>query len=282
MSYLHINNLYKDRDILLFKECYALEKIHGTSAHVQWKDNEVKFFSGGCKHETFVALFNKDELEKKFKETGVDSVIVYGEAYGGKLQGMRETYGDKLQFVAFEVKIGNCWLSVPQAYWFVADLGLEFIAYENIPTTLEALNRVRDAPSIQAFRNGCGNNKMREGIVLRPPIELTKNNGERVIAKYKREEFRETKTKRPVKKERFEVLQKAREIADEWVTEMRLTHVLDAFPDADITKTGMIIKAMVEDVLREAKGEIMGSGEVKQSIGRTTALMFKRRIKEIK
>ena len=81
---------------------------------------------------------------------------------------------------------------------------------------------------------------------------------------------------------KFEVLQKAKEIADEWVTEMRLTHVLDAFPDADITKTGMIIKAMVEDVLREAKGEIVESGEVKQAISRTTALMFKRRIKEIK
>lgn len=37
MSYADIENLYKNRRIMLFKECYAMEKIHGTSAHVGWK-----------------------------------------------------------------------------------------------------------------------------------------------------------------------------------------------------------------------------------------------------
>ena len=36
MSYMHIDNLYKNQDILLFKECYALEKIHGTSAGLEF------------------------------------------------------------------------------------------------------------------------------------------------------------------------------------------------------------------------------------------------------
>ena len=35
MSYLHIQNLYKDPRILMLREVYALEKIHGTSAHIQ-------------------------------------------------------------------------------------------------------------------------------------------------------------------------------------------------------------------------------------------------------
>lgn len=30
MSYLHIPNLYKDQTILLLRECFALEKVHGT------------------------------------------------------------------------------------------------------------------------------------------------------------------------------------------------------------------------------------------------------------
>ena len=51
MGYLHIDNLYKNQDILMFKECYAMEKIHGTSAHVSFKavpDQQatVGFFSG--------------------------------------------------------------------------------------------------------------------------------------------------------------------------------------------------------------------------------------------
>lgn len=28
MGYLHIDNLYKAQEILLFRTCYALEKIH--------------------------------------------------------------------------------------------------------------------------------------------------------------------------------------------------------------------------------------------------------------
>ena len=58
MAYLHIDNLYKNQDILLFKECYALEKIHGTSAHISFDGSEVKYFSGGEKYEKFVADFN--------------------------------------------------------------------------------------------------------------------------------------------------------------------------------------------------------------------------------
>ena len=58
MSYLHIDNLYKAQEILLFKECYAMEKIHGTSAHISFNSGNVKFFSGGCKHGEFIKLLN--------------------------------------------------------------------------------------------------------------------------------------------------------------------------------------------------------------------------------
>ncbi len=47
MGYRKIPNLYKDADILLFKDCFASEKVHGTSAHVSWKDGKVNFFAGG-------------------------------------------------------------------------------------------------------------------------------------------------------------------------------------------------------------------------------------------
>src|SRR3990167_11482310 len=51
MSYMHIENLYKAQDILAFKRCFALEKIHGTSAHVAWRDGSVVLSSGGEKAE---------------------------------------------------------------------------------------------------------------------------------------------------------------------------------------------------------------------------------------
>ena len=105
MGYLHIDNLYKDQTVILYKEVYALEKIHGTSAHVAYKDGEIRFFSGGAKHEQFVALFDKEALVKAFQELGLQCVVIYGEAYGGKMQAMGKAYGSKLKFVAFDVKI---------------------------------------------------------------------------------------------------------------------------------------------------------------------------------
>src|SRR5271157_1732275 len=99
MGYLHINNLStKCQDILLFKECYALEKVHGTSAHVSWNDNKLGFFSGGEKHERFIKLFDHEALIKVFTERHLNQkVIVYGEAYGGSQQGMKDTYGVELR-----------------------------------------------------------------------------------------------------------------------------------------------------------------------------------------
>lgn len=278
MSYMHIDNLYKARDILLFRECFAMEKIHGTSAHVAWSPEKgLRLASGGADAVSFAALFDVTALTEHFAVAGV-SAVVFGEAYGGKMQGMKDTYGRELRFIAFEVKIGDCWLAVPQAEAFVQALGLDFVAYRQIPATIEALDAERDADSVQAVRNGCGTGKPREGIVLRPLVELRKNNGERIIAKHKREVFRETKTPRAVHADALVVLDDAQAIANEWVTEQRLTHVLDLFPGASIADTRKIIDVMVEDVTREAADEIVMSKEAVRAISRAAAQLFKARL----
>lgn len=282
MGYLHIENLYKNQVILMFKECYALEKIHGTSAHIGWhfENKKINFFAGGEDHQNFVKLFNEEELKKKFMEMFPDiNVVVFGEAYGGKQQGMSHTYGKELKFIAFDVKVGEYWLNVPNAEDVANKLGLEFVHYNKINANLESFNMCRDMPSVQAQRNGCGNDKKREGIVLRPLVEMRINNGDRVIAKYKPDEFNETKTKREVSPEQLQVLEDAKAIADEWVTPMRLEHVLQKFPaDVNMESMGEIIKTMIEDVNREAKGEIVESKEVNKAIGANTVKLFKQKL----
>jgi len=291
MGYLHIDNLYKNQEILMFKECYAMEKIHGTSAHIKVDlvenllageaEFRIIFFSGGAKHETFKSLFNEKLLIKKFKELDLEEIIIYGEAYGGKMQGMRDTYGDKLKFIAFDVKIGHSWLSVPDAEKFVKELGLEFVYYEKIETYLEDIDRSRDCESNQAIKNGMGEGKKREGIVLRPLIELKKNNGARIIAKHKRDDFRETKTPRKVlSPEKQKVWTEAKEIADEFVTIMRLVHILDKIDNPKINKMKEIILAMQEDIKREAGNEVIWSKEVAGAIGRKTAILYKEYLKK--
>lgn len=282
MAYRHIKNLYADQEILMFKECFAMEKIHGTSAHVSYRDGKLNFFSGGEKHDKFVALFDQDALQAQFVETGCDDVTVYGEAYGGKCQGMKDTYGPDLKFIAFEVKVGDCWLNVPNAADLAMSLGFEFVYYAKILTTLADIDRERDDLSAQAIRNGMGNDKPREGVVLRPLIELRKNNGERIVAKHKNEAFAERRNApKVIDADKLKVLENARAVADEFVTPMRLTHVLDKMPGAGIEQTGEVIKAMIEDVLREGAGEFEDTKDVRKAVGRAAAMLFKTRIKKI-
>jgi hypothetical protein len=283
IGYQHIDNLYKNTEILLFKECYAMEKIHGSSAHLQWKDNKIIFFSGGEKHESFKKIFDEEFLTSKFKELFEDiNVTIFGEVYGGKCQGMSETYGKEMKFIVFDVKVEDNWLDVPNAEDVAKKFNLEFVDYVKVPTELEILNKERDKDSTQAIRNGCGEGKLREGVVLRPLIEVIKNNGGRIIAKHKREEFLETKTKREVNPEQLKILEDAKAIAEEWVTPNRLNHVLDKLGNpTEIEKTGIVIKAMIEDVTREAKGEIKESKQAMQFIGKKTAELYKRWISKI-
>ncbi len=294
MGYLKIQNLYKNQDILSFKECYALEKIHGTSAHISWKNkdfvnNYLTFFSGGVKHEAFTNLFNDAEIREKFIELGIEEVTIYGEAYGGSCQKMSDVYGKELKFVAFDVKIADCWLDVPSAAQFVGMFGIEFVYYVRCSTDLEVLDEQRDRDSAQSFRNGLGIHgdfKKGEGVVLRPIIEVVKNNGNRIIAKHKRADFSETKTPREVNPEKLIVLAKVKEICREWVTENRLGNILSHLPYDDIegglllevSHIPVLINLMIDDVIKEGEGEIVDTPDLRRAIARETALLVKRRV----
>lgn len=76
MGYLHISNLYKDIDILLFKECYALEKIHGCLK----KGTRVSLSNGreGNIEDIKVgdSIVSYDEENKRFVDKKVLNVLI--------------------------------------------------------------------------------------------------------------------------------------------------------------------------------------------------------------
>jgi len=284
MGYLHIQNLYKCQDVLLFKELYALEKVHGTSAHISLKEGSLAFFAGGANHERFVSLFNAEALKGALAELGAQEVVVYGEAYGGKMQGMRDSYGDNLAFIVFDVRIDTVWLPVPAAEAVATKLGLEFVPWVKIPATVESCDAERDRPSGVAERRGRGFDKRREGVVLRPVLEVLNLYGERIIAKHKRDEFRETATPRVVLVDpsKAECLAGAEAIALEWVTPMRLEHVLSKKAGTpDLSWIPAVVVSMVEDVEREAVGEIVKSRAAHKAIGARTVKLFKARLQQV-
>lgn len=298
MGYRKITNLYKDNTVLMFKRLYALEKIHGTSTNISFKSKadsegnfkgyDINYFSGGAKHESFVELFNSDDLVDRAMKLGFNTdFIVYGEGYGGKMQGMSNTYGKDLKFVAFEVKIGDKFVDVPFAETVVKKLGLEFVHYEEIDADPETIDWIANAPSVQAKRNSVENPQLpREGVILRPLREFLHPDGKgRIMAKHKNDLYKEREHSPKIQDpEKLKKLENARQIAEEWVVPMRLNHVLDKLKAQNIELSeksmNIIIKAMVEDVYTEAKGEIVESKTTRKAIGKRTAKLFIQYLKE--
>lgn len=303
MGYMHIDNSYKHPDFFVGedKEVYALEKIHGTSAHVAYELAERKFylFSGGEKMENFAKLFDPNHLSesmhKLLERHGKAKLVVYGEAYGGRQQGMKDTYGPQLRFVAFDVLVNDTdWLTVPEAQALCNELGIEFVWWTRCANKLSVLDALRDQDSQQAIRNGMGAGKMAEGIVIRPLTERSRSDGKRIILKHKRAQFFETKRPREVSMDKVEALKAANEIAEEWVTEERLNHVLsqieavrqnDASPQPcvlvapfEARDTPVVIRVMLADIKREGEGEIEWSKDAERAVCTRAAQMFKRRI----
>lgn len=304
MGYKKITNLQIDHPLFLFKEVVAAEKIHGTSAHLTFthtdeKGWEVRLFSGGVKHADFQFMMNTryklstEVLAKVAALTSsqdIQKITIYGEAYGGRCQNMGDVYGPA-NFVAFEVckevpgaeGPRECWMEITRAARFVESLGLPFVFFERGPANLEWLDAQRNRPSEQAKRNGMGDDKIGEGIVVRAPVELYDDNGGRLIAKYKRENFRETATPRALTEADIKEKADAEEIANEWVVEERLNHVLSALvakghSELTIRDTRLVMDAMIEDVSVEAVGQIIWSEEAGRAIGRRASELFKRRI----
>lgn len=288
----HMDNLYRNPDALTLpdKECYAIEKLDGTSSHIKWKDGKIHLFSGGAKFETFKELFDEDFIERGFRaQTLYDlsqTITVYGEAYGAKVQGLPHRYGDKLKFAAFEVQVGDRWLNVPDAEWFATYLGFEFVHYVKIPCTEAAFNAERDKPSTQAQRNGMGE-QLSEGIIIRPLTERYREDGTRCIWKHKQDRVREMKTPRSLDPDKNKVLEDARAIAEEFVVEERLRHVMDALAtsygktteDLQIEDTPALIAEMLNDVNAECAGEFVRTKETDRAISKRAAVLFHAHLK---
>lgn len=284
MGYMKIPNLYREQDVLQFKQVWVMEKVDGTSTNVRFKDNQLHFHAGGCTQASFEAIFNKEALLKAFQDYDVDDITVYGEGYGGSQQRMSQTYGPELKFIAFDIKIGDEWLTVDKMAKLAEQLGFEVVPFKVIDTHLDALNIERDRPSEVAIRRGMGDNKMREGIVIRPLIEATDRHGNRIIAKHKGDAFLERATPQPVVDlSKLKVLEEATAIATEWVNEERLRHVLDKLPEAKgMEHTKIVISAMIEDVYREAKGEIIESNPAKAAISKRTSELYKKHVQSMR
>lgn len=276
MGYMSIDLLYRVPSIMLFKEVWATEKIHGTSAWVTYKDGQLFYHAGTDRpdlKDIFRGLFSKDLFERVVSVFGTKKVKLHGEFYGGKIQKMSHVYGD-YGFVMFDVNVDGMWLSFDKVVDVGSKLGIDVVFGKVIPVTVDFIERATNEPSVLAEKRGMGVH-VREGIVIRPIEEFRRNNGERVIAKHKTEKYKERrdepKLDDPARRERE---RNAEKIAFDWVTERRLEHVIQKIENATKRDTKRVIDGMLADIEKESDGEIVWTDEARRLVGTNTAKLF--------
>ena len=170
------------------------EKVDGTNIRVYWDGHSVSFAGRTDKAQIPQDLLNKlNELfggeenaqlfEQKF---GEKEVILFGEGFGPKIQKCGGLYRDKVDFILFDVMIGDNYLTRENvediANYF--SLGIVPILFEG--TLQKGVDFVKSHPYSTVASNG---DLEMEGLVARPKVELKDRNGNRIIVKIKYHDF---------------------------------------------------------------------------------------------
>jgi hypothetical protein len=171
------------------------EKIDGMNIRVMW-DGEAVSFAGKSDnasihpdlYKALLATFTYPKVLAQFgtNEEGKEPVRVclYGEGYGAGIQKGGDYRPDK-NFILFDVKVGEVWLSRENVADVATNLECRIVPRLMTGTLVDAVGFARTGyKSIEA-----GERCVAEGIIMRPVTELFNRRGERVITKIKFKDF---------------------------------------------------------------------------------------------
>lgn len=168
------------------------EKIDGTNIRVHWDGHRVEF--GGRTENAQIPtplmdklkeLFSTTEAEELFEQTyGEKDVILFGEGYGAKIQGVGGQYRPDVSFILFDVLIGDNYQS---REWVEATA--KMFGIDVVPVVLEGTLEDGISFVLQHPKSTIGS-AMMEGVVARPMVEMRDRVGNRVIVKIKWKDFK--------------------------------------------------------------------------------------------
>lgn len=180
------------------------EKVDGTNIRVMWNGDKVVF--GGKTDNAQIPVFLLYKLQELFEETSrkellketftdkktgelMDDVCLYGEGYGAKIQKGGGNYiPDGVDFILFDVKIGDWWLQRKDVVDIADKLNLKVVPIIGKGTLDEAVQLASDG-----FNSEWNGDFLAEGLVMRPEVELKTRSGHRIITKIKHKDFKEQK-----------------------------------------------------------------------------------------
>lgn len=163
------------------------EKIDGTNIRIIWDGHKVTIAGRTDKAqipaeltnrlmELFGGEANEQIFEQKFGEM---EVMLVGEGYGAKIQGVGSKYLDHQDFILFDVKINGNWQPRESVEDIAKAFNLEAVPIVLEGTLQEAVNYIKTKPKSMV------GDVIMEGVVGRPLVELLDRNGDRVIVKIK-------------------------------------------------------------------------------------------------
>ena len=187
----------------------ATEKIDGTnmSYHYSYRQKldgvseDLEIHGKTDKAQIPVHLLSKmqelvttEKLREVFVKDDTVSldVQIFGEGYGIKIQKGGNYIKDGVDFILFDVKIGNVWLTREACEDSAARLGIKVVPLIGERSIPEAIEFVKEG-----FKSRIAENKDydAEGLVLKAPLGLLDRRGERIITKIKTCDFRQRDAK---------------------------------------------------------------------------------------
>jgi hypothetical protein len=167
------------------------EKIDGTNIRVMWDGENVRF--GGKTDnaqipsiliEVLQDAFTNEKMKEVFPDA--DNVCLYGEGYGKKIQKGGNYLPDRADFILFDVKVGDWWLTREANEDVAIKLNIGVVPIIGTWKLKKAIEYVKNG-----FKSTIAHNKdyVAEGLIMKPKTELFNRRGERIITKIKHNDF---------------------------------------------------------------------------------------------
>jgi hypothetical protein len=217
MEYQKINTLFKrDENNIIIPDNYTFEefdylenvkwecteKIDGTNMRVEIYPHGSFVFKGRTDRanipphllKKMEELFTKDKLKEALNigDSITEPITIYGEGYGTKIQNGGNYIKNGVNFILFDIKVGDWWLKREDLEEIANKLNIDIvplIGYMSIPEAIEYVKK--------GFKSTIAENKDydAEGLVLKTTCGLKFRSGERIITKIKTCDFKKYKAR---------------------------------------------------------------------------------------
>lgn len=169
------------------------EKVDGTNIRVHWDGHKVEF--GGRTDKATIPQYLLDRLETLFggyeneqifeQKFANKEVFLFGEGYGGKIQGVGKQYRDDVDFILFDVMINGYYQPRESVVDIANYFNIDVVPIVLTGTIQEGVEYVKTNRKSTIAKNGAE----LEGVVGRPKMEVFDRTGNRLIVKIKYRDF---------------------------------------------------------------------------------------------